>query len=160
MKSLTCYPTGDARIAERAEPVRRGCPELPVHTIQRARQRRVRDRRSSGATADNTLKAQHPHEPLDRTAGDIEALPTELAPDLPDPVDPEVLLPDPSDLRDQVRVPTSPGTGPRWVATGGGMDMICRRGDRQNPADRLDPMDGAMIIDERDHLLNGRSSSA
>jgi len=38
--------------------------------------------------------------------------------------------------------------------------MVGRWGDRQKLADRLDPMDGAMIIDERDHLLNGRSSSA
>ena len=63
-------------------------------------------------------------------------------------------------LRGSAGVPTRPGAGPRGVTTGGEMGVIRRRGDRQNPADRLDPMDGAMIIDERDHLLNGRSSSA
>jgi hypothetical protein len=32
--------------------------------------------------------------------------------------------------------------------------------DPQKPADRPDTKDAAMIIDERDHLRNGRSSSA
>src|SRR6056297_2738798 len=35
-----------------------------------------------------------------------------------------------------------------------------RRGDRQNPADRLDPILGPVIVDERDHRFSGRSSSA
>jgi hypothetical protein len=34
------------------------------------------------------------------------------------------------------------------------------RGDRQNPADRLDPVGIAMIVDERDHVFDRRSSSA
>jgi hypothetical protein len=38
--------------------------------------------------------------------------------------------------------------------------MVGRGGDRQNLADRLDPVDLAMIIDERDHGLYRRSSSA
>src|SRR5436190_13658840 len=40
------------------------------------------------------------------------------------------------------------------------MGMIGRGGDRQHFADRLDPMDLTVIVDERDHRLNGRSSSA
>src|SRR4051812_40500673 len=40
------------------------------------------------------------------------------------------------------------------------MGVICGRGDRQHLADRLDPVDGAMLVDESDHFLNGRSSSA
>jgi hypothetical protein len=38
--------------------------------------------------------------------------------------------------------------------------MIRRRGDRQDPADRLDPVDGAMLVDEIDPGLNRPSSSA
>ena len=34
--------------------------------------------------------------------------------------------------------------------------MISRRGDRQNPADRLDPVGLMMIVDERDHGWNRR----
>src|SRR5436190_23708364 len=40
------------------------------------------------------------------------------------------------------------------------MGMIGRGGDRQHFADRLDPMDLTVIVDERDHRLNRRSSSA
>ena len=40
------------------------------------------------------------------------------------------------------------------------MVVIARRGDRQNLADWLDPMRLAMIVDERNHGLNRRSSSA
>ena len=42
---------------------------------------------------------------------------------------------------------------PWWKAVRG-------RGDRQNLADRLDPIDIAMLVDEGDHRLSGRSSSA
>ena len=40
------------------------------------------------------------------------------------------------------------------------MGVIRRRGDRQHPADRLDPVDGAVLVDEGDHGLDRRSSSA
>ena len=40
------------------------------------------------------------------------------------------------------------------------MRMIGRWGDRQHPADRLDPIRPAVIVDEGDHGLNRRSSSA
>jgi hypothetical protein len=40
------------------------------------------------------------------------------------------------------------------------MRMVGAWGDRQNPADRLDPVSSAMIVDERDHGLDRRSSSA
>src|SRR6056297_1199307 len=42
-----------------------------------------------------------------------------------------------------------------------GLKRIIRRWcDPQNPADRPDTMDTTVIINERDHLRNGRSSSA
>jgi hypothetical protein len=44
--------------------------------------------------------------------------------------------------------------GPRRVSAIGG------RGDRQHRADRLDPVGIAMIVDEGDHGLDRRSSSA
>ncbi len=40
------------------------------------------------------------------------------------------------------------------------MGVVRRRGDRQHPADRLDPVGVAMIVDERDHGFDRRSSSA
>src|SRR5512144_43892 len=38
--------------------------------------------------------------------------------------------------------------------------VVGGRGDRQNLADRLDPMDPAMIVNEGDHVFERRSSSA
>src|SRR3954463_9619875 len=38
--------------------------------------------------------------------------------------------------------------------------MIRRRGDRQHPADRLDPVGLTMLVDEGNHDRNRRSSSA
>jgi hypothetical protein len=40
------------------------------------------------------------------------------------------------------------------------MGVIRRGGDRQDLADRLDPVDGAMLVDEGDQYLNRRLSSA
>src|SRR3954469_3691099 len=40
------------------------------------------------------------------------------------------------------------------------MGTVRRRGDRQHLADRLDPVGIAVLVDERLHRLNGRSSSA
>src|SRR5258707_14318524 len=40
------------------------------------------------------------------------------------------------------------------------MDVVSGRGDRQNAADRLDPVDVPMIVDERLHGFDRRSSSA
>jgi hypothetical protein len=46
------------------------------------------------------------------------------------------------------------------ISTPGDMGVIARRGDRQEFADRLDPMRRAVIVDEGDHGLNRRLSSA
>src|SRR3954470_21809201 len=40
-----------------------------------------------------------------------------------------------------------------------GVGVIRRGGDRQNPADRLDPVDGAVLVDEGDHGLNPGASA-
>ena len=83
-----------------------------------------------------------------------------LPPDLADAVDAEVLLVHAPDLG--IRADVAPGAGRQLARIGapGGVGVIRRRGDRQNAADRLDPVDGAVLVDEGDHGLNRRSSSA
>src|SRR5690606_22635476 len=56
----------------------------------------------------------------------------------------------------------APGTGrpPRGIAPLRCPLAVGGWGDRQNPADRLDPILLAMLADEAGHRLNGRSSSA
>ena len=50
--------------------------------------------------------------------------------------------------------------GPLRVPGNGYVNVIGRWSDRQNAADRLDPKLLSVIVNERDHLRNGRSSSA
>ena len=142
------------------EPVRRRRVELPVHLVERARRRLVADRRLHRLAPDDALEAHLPHQPLHRATGDIEPFALHLAPDLPHAIDLEVLGEYPRDIGLQLQIPAGPGGQPRGVVPLANMLVVAGRGDRQNPADRLDPVSLPMLVDERDHLLNGRSSSA
>jgi hypothetical protein len=75
-------------------------------------------------------------------------------------MDPEMLLVHAPDFALQGDI--APGSSRQLTRIGapGGVGVIRRRGDRQNAADRLDPVTGAMPVDEGDHRLNRRSSSA
>ena len=81
-------------------------------------------------------------------------------PDLANTIDPEVFLEDPTNFDLQRGVASRAGRQPGGIGALGDMGPISRRGDRQYLADRLDPMDPTMIVDEGDHGLNRRSSSA
>ena len=107
---------------------------------------------------DNTLYSRLLHQPLHRAAVDIEAFPTQLSPYLAHAVDLEVIVPDPLDFRHKLGVPPDTIARSRRIAGRSGASVVCRWGDRQNPADRLDPMLDVMIVNEGDHRLNGRSS--
>jgi hypothetical protein len=62
--------------------------------------------------------------------------------------------------RASARRPASPAPTAWPGSARGRHGVVGRWGDRQHLADRLDPMRLAMIVDERDHGLNRRSSSA
>ena len=134
--------------------------EDPVHMVKRARRGLVLHRRADRLATNNTVKAEIGHQPLDRAARDIEALPHHLPPDLPRAVDLEVLGEDAFDRRFELQVPLRPRRQLRGISALGDMIVVGRWGDRQHLADRLDPMRLAVIVNERDHRLNGRSSSA
>ena len=153
-------PGGDIGKVADPEHVRPGHPELPVHLVQRARCRSVRDRRLVRLAPDNALNAHTLHQPCHRASGDIEALAAQLPPDLPDAVDPPVLFEYPQDLGAQGRVSTCPIRQPRWFSPPRQMVIVGGRGDRQNLADRLDPVRIPMRVDERHHHFDRRSSSA
>jgi hypothetical protein len=106
------------------------------------------------------LDAQRTHQPLDRTAGHLDAFSAELPPDLARSVDLEIRLKDSSDLDAQRGIAPAPGRGFLRLAALRYMHVARRRGDLQQPADRLDPERCAMLVDERDHVLDRRSSSA
>jgi hypothetical protein len=60
----------------------------------------------------------------------------------------------------QGHVTPRPGGQLARIGAPGRVGVVAGRGDRQHAADRLDPIAGAVIIDESDHGLDRRSSSA
>jgi hypothetical protein len=80
--------------------------------------------------------------------------------DLAHAVDAEVLIEDAPDLDLQRSILPGARRQPGGIPPLGNMGVIGRGGDRQHLADRLDPMRPTMIVDEGDHGLNRRSSSA
>ncbi len=63
-------------------------------------------------------------------------------------------------LFSEFSVPLGPGREATRVLFSGFVLVVERSGDRQHPADRLDPVALAVLIDERHHHLGRRSSSA
>ena len=153
-------PSGD--ISKIADPqgVRPRRLEVSVHQVQRTGRGLVADRRLDRFAANDALQAKPLRQPSDSAAGDVDALALHLAPDLANPVDAEVRLENTADVLAKFDISAFPRRATIRIAVASGMLVIRRWGDRQNPADRLDPIDVAVVIDERRHRLNGRSSSA
>ncbi len=148
---------GEARHPQHVRPRR---PELAVHLVRRAGRGLVGDGGPDLPAAGRAPQAHPPHQAFHRAAGHRDAVAAELPPDLAGAVDPEVGLMRPPDLLHDRRVFPSPRRPPRRVGTPGDMSVAGRRGDRQHPADRLDPVRVPVIADEGDHGFERRSSSA
>ena len=103
----------------------------------------------------DTAQAELIHEAPDVVTADVDVLAAQLVPHLPDPVDIEVRLVHPLDLGLHPRILQR--SLRRWPGLG---RVVGGWGDRQGLADRLDPEDGAVLVDEPRHRLEGRSSSA
>jgi hypothetical protein len=86
------------------------------------------------------LKAQIAHQPLHRTPRHVTILAPQLPPDLADAIDLEVIIEDPAHLGLQCGVTLGSRRSLGRISTPGDMGVIARRGDRQDFADRLDPM--------------------
>ena len=107
-----------------------------------------------------SLKPQVTHQTLHGAASHREPFPTQLTPHLPCPIHPIVVLPHPADLRTQLGVTAGPHRPPPGLGLETFVFVVRRRGDRHNTADRLDPIHVPVIVDEPDHRLGRRSSSA
>src|SRR5688572_26434718 len=66
----------------------------------------------------------------------------------------------PFDLDTQQGIPLDTRRCRLGLGAAGNVGVVCRRGDRKLPADRLDPIIVAVRIDEADHGFHRRSSSA
>jgi hypothetical protein len=149
-------------IGEIADPqrVRPRRLELPIDPIERARDSLVTGCGLERLAPDSALQAHGSHQARHRAAGDRDLLPVELAPDLAHAIDAEVRLEHAPDLGLQGRIALGAARQLLRVGSSRDMGVIRRRGDRQDPADRLDPVGVPMLVDEGDHDLNRRSSSA
>src|SRR5690606_9504729 len=133
---------------------------LPVHLVQRTGRLPVGDRRPVRLAADNALNAHTLHQPRDRAAGHIETLSAKLVPDLANAIDPPVLLEYTPDLGAYRLIPARTDRPPGGISPPGQVIVIGGGGNRQNAADRLDPMRIPMRIYKTHHHFDRRSSSA
>ena len=112
------------------------------------------------ASPGNPLQALLPHEPLHGASGPPALRPTQLAPSLVRSVPSCAFGVDAPDRLEGFGVAFGPVGGFARIAGDGGMRVIGRRSDLQDATDRLDSVGLTMLFNERDHLRNGRSSSA
>lgn len=82
-----------------------------------------------------------------------DLFPVQLLPDLARPVGAEVLVPDALDLRAKLLIPAAAGWNLLWIARPR-LELVVRGGgDRQLPADRLDPESILVFLDVAEHHL-------
>jgi hypothetical protein len=134
--------------------------ELPVDAIERAVGRRAGNGGADLLASHDALQAHPAHQARDRAAGGHDPFPAELPPELAHTVDVEVRLPHAPDLDHERRVPSGPRWQPLQISALRRMGVVGGRGDRQQSADRLDPVDLAMIVKKGNHGFHRRSSSA
>jgi hypothetical protein len=149
-------------IAEVGDPerIRPADLEVSVDPIERTGCGLVAVRGALRSSPDDALQPHLAHQPGDRAACDLDPFAAELAPHLAHAVDAEVVLEDAPDLTAELGVAPGARRDLGRIGTARHVGVIGRRGDRQHPADRLDPVDGTVLVDERDHGLDRRSSSA
>ena len=102
-------PGRDIREIRKPEHVRRRREEVPVHPVERAWAGLVTDRRADRFATNDALQPHHPHKPSDSAAGDVEALPLQLPPDLAHAIDLEVLIEHPAYLDLQADIAAGAG---------------------------------------------------
>lgn len=99
-------PSGHIREIRKPEHVRRGCVEVPVHPVERARRGLVRHGGFDGFATDNALQPHCPHKPSNRAAGDVVAFSLQLPRDFAHAIDLEVLIEHPAYLDLQADIAT------------------------------------------------------
>ncbi len=135
--------------------------EVALHEIRRTLCCIINDRGLLVlATTNDTVEAHLAHQAFHGAPGHSKTFSVQLKPGLTRSVDRSVLLPDPLDLFTKPSISNQSRRQPSWIGLSGFLFVVSRRGDRQNAADRLDPVLVSMIVDELHHHLGRRSSSA
>ena len=132
---------------------------MTVHLVQWTGRFLVGDRRPVRCAADSPLNTHALHQPCHGASRNIKALAAQLSPHLAHAIDPSILREHAQDLWAQsfvagCRIRQSCRIGPL-----GQISIIGGRGDRQNVADRLDPVSLAVRV-YKDHCYFVRRSSS
>src|SRR5690606_31072365 len=126
-------------------------PEVALDEIQGLGPSLVRSRRPALPPTNYAGQFHFAHQSSDRAAGYHDLFAVQLPPHFADPVAPSTRLPNPTGLL--AEDPGALGSGGervRIALSSRGL-VVRRRGDRQNRADRLDPVFPALRVDERHH---------
>jgi len=110
-------------------------------------------------TQHNAFEPQLSHETLERASGQREAFTLQLMQHFTRSVGLEVFFPDATNLKTQHFIALGAGSAQCGIGLPPGMQVIRRRGNRQDLADWLDPVNIAMLINKGFHGLNRRPSS-
>jgi hypothetical protein len=113
-----------------------------------------------GAASNNAAQPQLPHQPLDGAARDGDLFPMQLTPNFLGAVDAKILVPHSANGRSQHVVALGPFASLLGIAPVRLPLVVRRWGNRQDLADWLDPVRAPVLVDEIDHYLGRRSSSA
>lgn len=98
------------------------------------------------------------YQALEGAASDRNRFSIQLALDLADTINTEVLVPDTLDFSSQPAITLDSSRHAVKLGFTAPVIGVCRRGDQRDTADRLDPVRLPVIIDELDHHLPRRSS--
>jgi hypothetical protein len=121
---------------------------MPIDPVQRTWRFAITDGGAHDFAAHHPAQPQCAHQPLDCATGHRHAFACQLPPHLVGAVDLHVGLPDAFNLRHKHLVTVSTRTALMGRAQQRRMPTICRRGNLQDLAERLDPIGIAVLIDE------------
>lgn len=136
------------------------CGEVTIDPIQRVRGYMIRPSGPYPSSSHFALQPKVAHQALHRAAGHSDTLPMHCSPDLLGPIDFTVGSPEAVNLKLEHFILLGPVGSKLRPAKPCCMTPISRRGDLQNPADRLNPKTASMLIDEGPRYFKRQSSYA
>ena len=117
-------PCRHVREIRHPQGIRAGRLESAVHPVRGTRRGFVADRGAHRLATRRPIQAHLLHQSGYRAARHIDALPPQLPPDFPHPIDLEIRIPDPSDSNTQLRVAVLAGWRLGRIGPTGGMGAV------------------------------------
>ena len=142
-ETLPSRDIGEIRHPQR---IRLSWLKLPSHQVRRRGLVGGWHGRTDRLASHHASQPQPAHQALDGATSGGDRFSMQLAPDLADAVNAEVLVPNALDLGTQTAITLDAGWRAIRLGVTGLVLVVGRRGDRQHAADRLDPVRLSVII--------------